>query len=204
MSRETKSLNRQQIQDALDKNFARLGGGGGMGRGRRGGGGGGGGSLGSVSFSVQTRRANLAAVLEILRQILREPTLPASEFEVMKNERIAGLEQGRSDPSSLGINLIQRLLSHYPSDDVRYVPTIDEHIDRLKKVSLDQVQSLYRDYLGAGHGELVVVGDFEPSEIMPILAKMFDGWKAEKPYARIERPYQPDLTAGARDHPDSR
>ena len=135
MSRETKSLNRQQIQDALDKNFARLGGGGGMGRGRRGGGGGGGGSLGSVSFSVQTKRANLAAVLEILRQILREPTLPASDFEVMKNERIAALEQGRSDPISLGINRIQRLLSHYPSDDVRYVPTVDEHIDRLKKTA---------------------------------------------------------------------
>ena len=55
------------------------------------------------------------------------------------------------------------------------------------------MQSLYRDYLGADHGELVVVGDFEPSEILPILAKTFDGWKAEKPYARIERPYQPDL-----------
>jgi zinc protease len=193
MSRETKTLNRQQIQDALDKNFARLGGGGGMGRGRRGGGGGGGPSLGSVSFSVQTRRANLAAVLEILRQILREPTLPASDFEVMKNERIAALEQGRSDPTSLGTNRLQRLMSHYTSDDVRYVPTIDEHIDRLKKASIEQVQSLYHDYLGAEHGELVIVGDFEPSEIMPILAKTFDGWKAEKPYARIERAYQADL-----------
>ena len=193
MSRETKTLNRQQIQDALDKNFARLGGGGGMGRGRRGGGGGGGPTLGSVSFSVQTRRANLAAVLEILRQILREPTLPARDFEVMKNERIAGLEEGRTDPFSLGGNRLQRLMSHYPSDDVRYVPTVEEHIERLKKTSLEQVQSLYRDYLGAGHGELVVVGDFEPSEIMPVLAKAFDGWKAEKPYARIEHAFQADL-----------
>jgi zinc protease len=192
MSRETKSLNRQQIQDALDKNFARLGGGGGMGRGRRGGGGGG--SLGSLSLSVQTRRANLAAVLEIVRQILREPTLPASEFEVMKSERIAGLEQGRTDPASLGMNLIQRLVSHYPSDDVRYVPTIDEQVNRLKKTTLEQVRSLYNEFLGASHGELVVVGDFEPSEITPILAKTFDDWKAEKPYARIERPFQAEIS----------
>ena len=195
MSRETKTLNRQQLQDALDKNFARMGGGGGMRRGRRGGGGPAGGSVGSVSFSVQTRRTNLGPVLEIVRQILREPTLPAADFEVMKNERIATLEQGRSDPNSLGTNRLERLLSHYPSDDVRYVPTIEEHIDRLKKVSLEQIQSLYRDYLGADHGELVVVGDFEPSEIMPIVAKTLDGWKAEKPYARIERAYQPDLKA---------
>ena len=194
MSRETKSLNRQQIQDALDKNFARLGGGGGMGGGRRGGGGGGGGgAVGTISFNVQTRRANFAPVLEILRQVLREPTLPAHDFELMKNANIAALEQGRSDPRSLGLNRMQRLLSHYPSDDVRYVPTIDEHIDRLKKTTLENVQTLYREFLGADHGELVVVGDFEPSEIMPILARMLDGWKAAKPYARIDHPYQPDI-----------
>ena len=192
MIRETKSLNRQQIQDALDKNFARLGTGGIMGRGMRRGGGGGGG-LGTLTFMVQTRRANFAAVLDIVRQVLREPTLPAGEFDLIKNERIAALEQGRSDPMALGMIQIQRLLSPYPSDDVRYVPTVDERVDRLKKASLDQVKSLFQSYLGAEHGELVIVGDFEPSEIMPILAKTFDGWKAAKPYARIERPYQADL-----------
>jgi zinc protease len=162
-----------------------------MGRGRRGGGGG---ALGSLSFSVQTNRTHLAAVLEILRQVLREPTLPTRDFEVLKNERIAALEQGRSDPRMIGMNLIQRIQSHYPADDVRYVPTIDEQIDRLKKVTVDEVRSLCSDYLGAGHGELVVVGDFDPSEIMPILSRTFDGWDAQKSYARIDRPYQPEIT----------
>ena len=59
-------------------------------------------------------------------------------------------------------------MSRYPSDDVRYVPTIDEQIERLKKVSIDQVRTLYHDYLGADYGDLVVIGDFEPSEILPI------------------------------------
>ena len=48
-----------------------------------------------------------------------------------------------------GLNHIQRLLAKYPSDDVRYVPTVDEQVERLKKVSLDQVRTLYHDYLGA-------------------------------------------------------
>ncbi len=90
--------------------------------------GGGGGSAGTLSYSIETKRANLPAVLDILRQVLREPTLPENEFEVMKNERLAGLEQGKSDPMRQAVNHLQRLLSHYPSDDVRYVPTIDEDI----------------------------------------------------------------------------
>jgi zinc protease len=192
LTRGTKSMTRQQIEDALDKNFARLRAGAGMGgRGARGLGGGS--SVGSASFALETKRANLPAVLEILRQIVREPTLPATEFDVMKNEQIAGIEQGRTDPMRLGFNRLQRMLSKYPSDDVRYVPSLDEQVERVKSVRLEQVRSLYHDYLGSGHGECVIVGDFEPSEVLPILGATFEGWKADKPYARIERPYQPDI-----------
>jgi zinc protease len=189
MMRGTKNLSRQQIQDLLDKNVARLG----TGMNMRMPGGPGGQGMGTITFTIETKRANLPVVLDILRQILREPTLPGSEFEVMKNEEVAGAEQGRSDPIRQGLNHIQRILSKYPSDDVRYVPTVDERTELLKKVSLEQVRSLYHDYLGTEHGELVVVGDFDSSEILPILGKTLEGWKSDKPYARIERPYQPDI-----------
>jgi zinc protease len=189
MTRATKKLDRQQIQDALDKNVARLGTGFQGGGGRRGGGGmGGPGALGVATFTVETKRANLLAVLEILRQILREPALPANEFEAIKRQRLAMLEQFRTEPQFRANNRLQRLQSKYPSDDVRYVPKIEESIERIRATSLEQVRELYRDYLGAEHGELVIVGDFEPSEIFPIVAQALEGWTASKPYARIERP----------------
>ncbi|MFO0890525.1 MAG: pitrilysin family protein [Isosphaeraceae bacterium] len=187
MLRGTKNLSRQQIQDLLDKNFARLGTG--MGGMRLGGGG----SAGSLTYTIQTKRANLPAVLEILRQVLREPTLPEGEFDVMKNERLASLEQSRTDPMQLGINRIRRLLTQYPPDDVRYVPSTEEELQRLKETTVEQVRSIYRDYLGAGRGELAIVGDFEPSEALSVLGRTFDGWKNAQPFARIERPFQEGL-----------
>lgn len=198
MSRATKQMNRQQLQDALDRNVATLSGGGmgGGGRGRRGGGGGGG-SLGSVTFGVETKRENLIPVLEILRQVIREPELPADEFEVMKTQRLAMIERSKSDPQMLAVNRLSRLTSTYPAGDVRYVPTIDESIDRLKQCSIEQVRTLYRDFLGASNGELTVVGDFDPSEVTPAFQRMLAGWKSGKPYTRIERPFQ--KVAGARE-----
>jgi zinc protease len=95
----------------------------------------------------------------------------------------------------LGFNRFQRAFSPYPSDDVRYVPTLEEQLERTRKLSLDQIRTLYRAYLGADHGELVIVGDFEPSEVLPILGRTLEGWKGEKPYARIERPVPPGLKA---------
>lgn len=186
MTRGTRSMSRQQIQDELDRNLADLSAGSG---GRMVGA-----SVGGISFTIETKRANFPAVLEILRQILREPTLPEAEFEVLRREVLAGIEQGRTEPPVLGLNRLQRALTPYPADDVRYVPTIDERIERVKALKLDQIRRLYAEYLGADHGELAIVGDFEPSEVMPILARTFDGWKASKPYARIENPIPPGLT----------
>src|SRR5947207_13861369 len=88
MLRGTKKLTYQQLRDELDRLNATLGtGGGGGGRGgRRGGGGGGGGSLGVVNFSIQTKRDNLPAVLDLLRQVLRAPALTEDQFDVLRRE----------------------------------------------------------------------------------------------------------------------
>jgi zinc protease len=174
----TKKLSKQEVRDELDKNFAQLYVSGGAGQ---------------ITASLETKRANLPAALEILRQVLREPLLPAEEFEVQKTGRLAQLESSRTEPTTLASNRLQRLLSSYPPEDVRYVPTPEESIERTKAATIDQVKKLYEEYLGASVGELAVVGDFEPSEVMPIFEEMLKGWKSGKPYARIERPYQEGL-----------
>ncbi|GIW85797.1 MAG: peptidase M16 [Isosphaeraceae bacterium] len=182
MLRGTQSLSRQQLQDALDKNFARIAaGGGGSGLNA---------STGLLSFSVQTKRANLPAVLDLLRQIVREPALSADEFELLRRAELTQAEAALTEPTSLAVNRLARTLSPYPPDDVRYIPTLEESVQRLQSVSIDQIRSLYADFLGASHGELALVGDFDPDEILPLLRPIFQGWTAKQPYTRIERPFQ--------------
>ena len=197
MLRGTKRLSYQQLRDELDKLTATLsaGGGGGGGRGRRGGGGGGAGApAGAVSFSIQAKRDTLPAVLEILRQVLREPTLPADQFEVLKRQRLANLEQTLTEPEALAPRLLQRRLSPYSQDDIRYVPTIEESLARLRDVTHQHVVRLYREYLGSQAGELTIVGDFDPNACLPVLKETLRGWSAAKPYARITTPITSELT----------
>jgi len=191
MLRGTKKLSYQQLRDELDRLGATLGGGAGGGRrggGRRGGGGGGGGGLGSVSFSIQAKHDTLPEVLKLLQQVLREPALPADEFEVMKRERLTGLEQMKTEPAMLAPRLLQRQLSPYPKEDIRYTPTIEESIERLKAATYEQVAQLYRDYLGSQAGELSIVGDFDADACLAILKDTLAGWKATRPYTRIASP----------------
>ena len=191
MMRGTKKMSYQQIRDELDRLTATLSSGGGGGRrrgGRRGGGGGAGGTTGALSFSIQAKRDTLPAVLEILRQVLREPLLPKDEFEIMKRERLAGMDQMKTEPAMLAPRLLQRTLSPYPKENIRYTPTIEESIERLSATTHEQVVELYRDFIGSQEGELTIVGDFDPDACLPMLKNALAGWKAAKPYARIANP----------------
>ena len=84
--------------------------------------------------------------------------------------------------------LLQRQLNPYPKEDIRYVPTIEETVERLRGVSHEQVVQLYREYLGSQAGELTIIGDFDPKACLPILKAALSGWTASKAYARIPSP----------------
>jgi zinc protease len=206
MLRGTQKLTYQQLRDELDRLEATLGTGGGRGgRGGRGrGGAGGGGSAGSISFSIQAKHDTLPAVLDLLRQVLREPLLPADQFELLKRQRIAAMEQARTEPAMLAPRALQRQLNPYSPEDVRYVPTTDESLERLRQVTYEQVAQLYHDFLGSQDGELTIVGDFDPAPCLASLKETFSSWKAAKPYARISMPIVGDQPGGRQsiDTPD--
>ncbi len=192
MMHGTKKLSYQEFRDKLDDLGANLSTGGGGGRGGRGGGrrggGGGGGARGAITFSIQAKHDTLPEVLDLLQQVLREPLLPAEQFELVKRERIARLEQSKTEPAMLAPQALGRLLNPYPKDDIRYMPTTDESIERLQKTTYEQVVQLYNEYLGSQDGDLTIVGDFDPDPCLAKLKEMLSGWKAAKPYARIPMP----------------
>src|SRR5439155_3754509 len=104
----------------------------------------------------------LPAVLRLVSEILREPAFPSADFDQLKQQRLAGIEQQRSDPQAIASNALSRHLRPYPKGDVRYVPTLDESIAQLTATTLDDVKKFYADFYGASYGELAVVGDFDP------------------------------------------
>ncbi|OAI57573.1 pseudouridine synthase [Planctomyces sp. SCGC AG-212-M04] len=173
MLRGTRSLSRQQIQDLLDENKARISGSG---------------SVGEASFTIEATRRTLPAVLDLLRQVLREPTLPVAELDTIRNARLSGLSQQLTDPQAIAQTAVQKALSPYPTTDVRYAPSIAESIERWKALGRDDLVRLHHDFISGEHGELSIVGDFDVESTQVLLSKIFDGWTVKQPYERIPRP----------------
>ncbi len=173
--RGTRTKSRQQIKDEFDRLKARVGLSG---------------SETALNGRFETTRENLPAVLRLLGEVLREPAFDAKEFDELRQQSLAGLEENRSDPQALGFNAFQRYLSPYPKGDPRYTATIDEEIEDYQAATVEEVRRFYAETYGAGNGQLAIVGDFEPSEITPILGAIFADWKSPHRYERIPSTYQ--------------
>ncbi len=176
LMRGTKSKNRQQIQDETDRLKAQVslfaGAGFGTVRGR-------------------TIEANLRDTLRLICEMLRESTLPESEFELARQQSSASAESQKTEPTALASNeLYRHLNSEYPRGDVRYVSTLDEQIEDLKNVTLDDTRRFYQEFFAPAEGEIAISGQFDPQQVKKLLSDLFGDWKSTKPYQRIKDPYQ--------------
>jgi zinc protease len=185
----TQKHNRQALREKLDSLGVRIGtGGGGGGRGRGGRGRGGvGGEAGQLTFSVGAKRDTLPQALALLREILREPSFPAEEFETSRLRLASMLSSGRTEPAALARNKLSRALSPYLNDDVRYVPTLDETLKRTEHVALDEIKQIYEAQISGAHAELGVVGDFDPESTLHLVKEMLAGWESKVRFRRIGR-----------------
>jgi zinc protease len=176
LARGTTKHTRQQISDQFDKLGARVSFSG---------------QPGLLSVSVKVKKPNLADTLKLVGEILREPTFPEAEFAQVKTEHLEELASQKTEPIYLAVTALRRKLQPHAKDNVRYVPTIEESIERVKGATLDQVKSIYRKQLGVQAGELVAVGDFDAAAVTAALTPILSGWKTDVPYKRIDRPAKP-------------
>ena len=170
LTRGTKNRSREEIQDELDILKARLNAGSG---------------LGSLGVSWETKRELHGDLLKLLREILREPTFPEAELEILKQNRKQGIEKVMVDPQGIAFNTLTRTLNPHPKDSIHYVPTFEESLARLAKVQRADVVKLYSEQIGGTNGELVIVGDFDPDATVKQLEAIFGDWKSAVSYQRI-------------------
>ena len=170
LMRGTKSKSRQQIKDEFDRLKAQVSVSGGA---------------NTLSASVQTLKPNLAATLALLSEVLREPAFDAKEFDLLKQEALAGIESQKSEPDALANQALSRHLNPYEKGHPNYVETMDEAIADLKAAKVEDVAKYYADFVGADKGTMSAVGDFEPNELTTWATATFGSWKLPVPFERI-------------------
>ncbi len=141
--------------------------------------------ISGAKAGLQTKREHLHDALNLLAEILREPSFPPDEFAQLKNEIVGGLESGAKEPQLIAGVAIRRYMHPYAYDDPRYSTSFDEHRKEVDAVKLDDVKRFYEKYWGMDHAEIAVVGDFDANAVKAQLTELFGNWKSSMPYQRV-------------------
>lgn len=143
----------------------------------------------SANVRIETTRENLPGVLRLLGEVLREPAFDSSEFDALKEELLANLEEQKSEPIPQAMTALNRHLNPYPEGHPSYTMTFDERIDAITNTTLAELKSFYNDFYGVGAGELAVVGDFDPAVVGDLANQIFGEWRSPSAFTRIPSQY---------------
>ncbi len=136
-----------------------------------------------VVISLESTKENLKQALALVKEMMREPSFPANEFEKLKEEMIADIDAQKNEPQALAFNVLSRMISNYDKSDFRYTSTYDEQAAEVKKVTLDDLKKFYADFYNSTNAGAVVVGDFDKKVVTDDLTAMLQNWNSTEKYA---------------------
>ncbi len=116
---------------------------------------------------------NTDRILELMSDVVLNPTFPADELAKYKKRQLAGLQQMRSNPGFLARErFYQVLYGNFPASDVAATP---ESVNQVTRADLEKFHS---ESYAPNNAILGVTGDVDYSTILPLIKKYFGGWKS--------------------------
>ena len=127
------------------------------------------GESGSISFRSTT--AKFPATLDILADILVNPTFPQVGLDRLRGQRLVQLTQARAQPGAIANRVFPRVVygSGHP-----YGRVVTE--ESLKAVSRDDLVAFHKAYYQPGRALITVVGDTTAASAKPIIEKALAAW----------------------------
>ncbi len=129
------------------------------------------------SVSLSTLKDNLDPALDILADVILNPSFPQADFQRQQRQRIARIQREKVQPVQMALRVFPQLLygaKHAYGNPLTGSGT-EESVTRMTR---DDLVRFHRTWFKPNHATLVVVGDISLAEIQPKLARLFGRWPA--------------------------
>lgn len=141
-----------------------------------------------------TTAENVVPAIELMGKLVSSSTFPKKEFDQFVNQLSTMLESRSDDPIMLGRDALLKHFETYPEGDPRN-PTRNSYLrEGLKTVNRDAVYDWFEKAVSNTHGQVAVVGDFDPAAVKAALEKAVAVKKnadAKYDYKRYFSEYKP-------------
>ncbi len=140
---------------------------------------------GHRGYSFTVLKDDLDKALELLSDIILNPSFPEDEFNKLKELIIADIKQEEEEPFSLIAKVFSKRF--YPNHIYGFRPTIKT----IRAITLDEVRKIYDAYIKPDKFIVVSSGPWTIDEIRDKITRYFGKWEGRSIQVKIEKPSQP-------------
>ncbi len=125
-------------------------------------------------LATETLSKHWAAALELMADVVRNPTFPEHEIERVRREHLTDIRRGKDDPTFVAERIMPGLVF---GRDSRYGHPAMGTEDSVAALTRSDLESHFRAHYGPSRANLVVVGDVSLDEVVEEAEKAFGSWK---------------------------
>jgi zinc protease len=154
--------------------------------------------------SLAALREGLDSALAVYADVVLHPSFPPADFERLRRQRLAQIQQEKADPVGMALRVFPGLL--YGAGHAYSLPWTGSGTEEsTAKLTRDDLIRFHRTWFKPNHATIVVVGATTMAEIRPRLERLFAGWKpGEVPAKNIGTvEQQPRSTVYLLDRPEA-
>jgi zinc protease len=160
MDEGTKTRNAFQISDQLDTLGARLSTG----------------SSSDLSFvRLQATAANLKPSLDIMTDVVLNPSFPNDLFEIQKQRRMAQIGQEKANPNALAQRILPGVI--YGANHA-YGKTASGSEKTVAGITREDLTAWHGEWFKPGSTTVIVTGDTTMEKVLPMLEQTFGAWQS--------------------------
>ena len=131
--------------------------------------------LDSTVVALNALKISLEPALELMADVVTSPSLPAADFDRLKKQQLASIEQESVRPDAMAQRVLPKLVfgaGHAYANPL----TGSGYRATVSRLTREDAVRWHATWLKPGSATLLVVGDTSLAEIAPMLEKAFAGW----------------------------
>ncbi|HKW31589.1 MAG TPA: pitrilysin family protein [Candidatus Acidoferrum sp.] len=133
--------------------------------------------ISSISFSGLSEFAE--PLLDLVQELARESSFAEGEFERERRQKLEEVKLNRTQPGFLATERLRRIL--FGAHPYAQTSPSEAQVAAYKR---EDLQSVYHEFYTPQNALLLLVGDFEPQELLKSIERVFSPWTGNKPEAK--------------------
>jgi zinc protease len=130
----------------------------------------------SCSIRLSALKTKVDESLAIFADVLLHPTFPGAELDRLKRQRLATIQQEKTNPFAIAYRLLPALV--YGKDHAYGQPLTGSGTEEsAKAMTREDLVKFHQTWFQPGNGTLAIVGDTTLAEVKPLLEKHLAAWR---------------------------